>query len=474
VLAVFNTLSRAKEPVRPRTPGRVLMYTCGPTVYRYAHIGNLRSFLLADLVRRALEAGGTEVRQVQNITDVGHMTNEEFDRGEDRMLVSARLEDRSPAEIAEFYTRAYLADAAALNLRPAAAYPRASEYVPQMQELVAKLLERGHAYEAGGNVYFAVASFPGYGRLSGNTLDRLRAGHRQEEPDPRKRHHADFALWKAAGPGRLVKWPSPWGDGYPGWHIECSAMSLATLGEHIDVHTGGEDNVFPHHEDEIAQSEAVVGHQVVTTWVHGRHLLTDERKMAKSAGNFYSLRELAERGHGPLAARLLFLQARYRTPLNFTWDALAGAATTLDRVRSRMAEWARDEGGPGGLPGAPPVHQAVAAHADAYEKRFWQAIEDDLDTPKALAVLHDLERDESLPPAARYRSLAGFDRFLGLDLAAEVDQVLPAGAEELIAGRERARAARDFAAADRLREQLAGMGVEVTDTRAGTSWRLRP
>ncbi len=236
---------------------------------------------------------------MQNITDVGHMTNEEFDRGEDRMLVSARLEDKTPAEIAEHYTRAFLADAAAFNLQPAAEYPRASDYIGQMQELVAKLLEGGNAYEVDGNVYFAVESFPGYGRLSGNTLDQLRAGHRQEEPDPRKRHHADFALWKAAGPGRLVKWPSPWGDGYPGWHIECSAMSLATLGEHIDVHTGGEDNVFPHHEDEIAQSEAVVGHQVVTTWVHGRHLLTGDRKMAKSAGNFYALAELTRAGPQP-------------------------------------------------------------------------------------------------------------------------------------------------------------------------------
>ena len=201
MLELTNTLTRAKEPVRPRSAGRVTMYTCGPTVYRYAHIGNLRTFLLADLVRRALEAGGTEVHQVQNITDVGHMTNEEFDRGEDRMLVQARLEDRSPAEIAAYYTEAYLADAAAFNLQPAADYPRASDYVPQMQELVARLLERGNAYEVDGNVYFAVESFPGYGRLSGNTLEQLRAGHRQAEPDPRKRHHADFALWKAAGPG---------------------------------------------------------------------------------------------------------------------------------------------------------------------------------------------------------------------------------------------------------------------------------
>jgi cysteinyl-tRNA synthetase len=461
VLQVTNTLTRAKEPVRPRTPGRVAMYTCGPTVYRYAHIGNLRTFLLADLVRRALEAGGVEVRQVQNITDVGHMTNEQFDRGEDRMLVSARLEDKTPAEIADYYTKAFLEDVAAFNLRPAHAYPRASEYVPQMIELVAKLLERGHAYEVDGTVYFAVESFPGYGRLSRNTLDRLRAGHRQEKVDPHKRHHADFALWKAAGPGRLVKWPSPWGEGYPGWHIECSAMSLAELGEHIDVHTGGEDNVFPHHEDEIAQSEAVVGHQVVATWVHGAHLLTEGRRMAKSAGNFHALGDLAARGHSPLAARLLFLQARYGSQFDFNWDTLAGAERTLDRLRSRMAEWARDPRA-GKAPGC----------AD-HEQRFWEAVEDDLDTPKALAVLHKLEGDESLPPAARFTSMAAFDRMLGLDLAAEAGQTLPAGAEELIAGREQARAARDFAAADRLRDQLAGMGVEVTDTRSGTTWRLR-
>jgi len=462
MLAVTNTLSRAKEPLRPRSPGRVAMYTCGPTVYRFAHIGNLRTFLLADLLRRALEVQGTQVRQVQNITDVGHMVDEEFDRGEDRMLVSARLEDKSPAEIAAHYTEAFLADAAAFNLQPAAEYPRASDYVPQMQELVARLLEGGHAYEVEGNVYFAVESFPGYGRLSGNTLERLRAGHRQEEPDPRKRHHADFALWKAAGPGRLVKWPSPWGDGYPGWHIECSAMSLATLGEHIDVHTGGEDNVFPHHEDEIAQSEAAVGHPVVATWVHGAHLLTEGRRMAKSAGNFYALADLRERGHSPLAARLLFLQARYGGQFNFTWAALAGAGTTLDRLRSRMAEWA-DAPGAGTAPGCA-----------GYEQRFWAAIDDDLNTPRALAVLHELEGDESLPPAARFTTMAAFDRVLGLDLAAEVGRALPPGAEALIAEREAARAARDFAAADRLRDRLAAMGVEVTDTRAGTSWRLRP
>jgi cysteinyl-tRNA synthetase len=461
MLHVTNTLTRTKEPVRPLRPGRVGMYTCGPTVYRYAHIGNLRTFLLADLVRRALEADGVEVRQVQNITDVGHMVDERFDRGEDRMLVSARLEDKTPEEIAEYYTSAFLEDVAAFNLRPAHSYPRASHYVPQMIELVARLLEHGHAYEVDGTVYFAVGSFPGYGRLSGNTPDRLRAGHRQEGVDPNKRHHADFALWKAAGPGRVVKWPSPWGDGYPGWHIECSAMSLAELGERFDVHTGGEDNVFPHHEDEIAQSEAVVGHQVVTTWVHGKHLLTGGRRMAKSAGNFAALRDVTGRGHSPLAVRLLFLQARYQTPINFNWEALAGAERALARLRARMAEWARDE------------RAGQAPGCAGYEQRFWAAVQDDLDTPRALAVLAELEGDESLPPAARFTSVAAFDRLLGLDLAEAAGGALPAGAEELIARREQARAARDFAAADRLREQLAALGVEVADTRAGTTWRLQ-
>jgi len=446
------------------------MYTCGPTVYRPAHVGNLRTFLLADLLRRALEAEGAAVRQVQNITDVGHLTDERFDRGEDRMLVSARLEDRSPEEIAEHYTQRYLADAAALNLEPAHRYPRASAYVPRMIELVARLLERGHAYQAGGNVYFSVASFPAYGKLSRNTLDQLRAGHRQAAVDPHKRHHADFTLWKAAGPGRLVKWDSPWGEGFPGWHIECSAMSLGELGEHIDLHTGGVDNVFPHHEDEIAQSEAVVGHPVVGTWVHGEHLLCEGRRMAKSAGNFYDLDEVRARGHAPLAVRYLFLQARYRTQLNFTWEALAGAERALERLRARVATWPDD---PAAVEGVGDDH---AGRSRRYQERFQAAIDDDLDTPRALAILGELEADEALSPAARRSLVQRFDRVLGLDLgkaAATAGQALPPGAAELIEQREAARTGRDWATADRLREELAALGVEVADTRSGTTWRLR-
>ncbi|HZC98690.1 MAG TPA: cysteine--tRNA ligase [Actinomycetes bacterium] len=469
MLRVTNTLTRTKEQVRPRTAGMVRMYTCGPTVYRSAHIGNLRTFLLADLVRRVLEADGIKVRQVQNITDVGHLTNERFDRGEDRMLLSARLEHKTPAEIAEHYTRTYLADAAAMNLRPAHAHPRASDYVPQMVELVQRLLDKDHAYEVEGNVYFSVESFPQYGKLSRNTIDQLRAGHRQEGVDPRKRHHADFTLWKAAGPGRIVKWGSPWSEGFPGWHIECSAMSLGELGEHIDVHTGGVDNVFPHHEDEIAQSEALVGHQVVSTWVHGEHLLSEGRRMAKSAGNFHDLSSVRERGHSPLAVRHLFLQARYRSQFNFTWEALAGAERALERLRARMGSWARDRSavapdGPG---------PSATAATRPYQERFRAAIEDDLDTPRALAVLNELEADETLPPSARFHTVGAFDRVLGLDLARAVAAELPPGAEQLIERRQLARADRDWATADRLREQLAAMGVEVVDTRAGPTWRRR-
>jgi cysteinyl-tRNA synthetase len=467
MLQVTNTLTRKKEAVAPRTPGQLRMYTCGPTVYRYAHVGNLRTFLLADLLRRALEADGIQVLQVQNITDVGHLTNERFDHGEDRMLVSARLEGKTPAEIAEHYTQAYLADAAALNLEPAHSYPRASAYVPAMIELVERLFDKGHAYQVDGNVYFAVESFPAYGKLSRNSLDQLRAGHRQEGIDPRKRHHADFTLWKGAGPDRIVKWDSPWGEGFPGWHIECSAMSLGELGEEIDVHTGGVDNVFPHHEDEIAQSEAVVGHQVVTTWVHGEHLLTEGRRMAKSAGNFYDLRSVRERGHSPLAVRYLFLQARYRSQFNFTWDALAAAERALGRLRDRMAEWARTPA-PGPAAATIPTDAALA-----YQRRFRTAIDDDLDTPRALAIVGELESDEALAPSDRFQMVAGFDEILGLDLAGAAAEVLPAGAAELISEREQARADRDWAAADRLRDQLAGIGVEVVDTRAGTQWRLR-
>jgi cysteinyl-tRNA synthetase len=457
MVALYDTMARSVVEMSPA--GEVFrMYSCGPTVYRYAHIGNLRTFLMADLIRRVFEYQGAAVHQIQNITDVGHMTDDQFDTGEDKMLVSAGLEGKSPEEIAAYYTDAFLTDVAAINIQPAAEYPRATAYIPQMLEIIATLIERGHAYEAGGGVYFDVQSFPAYGRLSGNTLDKLVAGHRIEVDDVNKRHHADFLLWRPAGPGRVVKWPSPWGDGFPGWHIECSAMSIALLGETFDLHTGGEDNVFPHHEDEIAQSEGAVGHQVVRHWVHGAHLLSEGRKMAKSAGNFYDLRDLAERGHhDPLAVRLLFLQSRYRAQMNFTLDALGAAERTLLRWRRLMVTWsASDEAS---VPGA----------TDPYQKRFVDALNDDLDTPTAMALLSEVVSSSALSPPDKAALLLRWDRVLGLDLGKEIGVVreIPDAAKDLISQRERARQKKDYSTADRLRHKLLSLGIEVEDTPDG-------
>ena len=323
---LYNTLTRELDEVRPVQPGHVTMYTCGPTVYRYMHLGNLRSAMLADLIRRALEFEGDTVTQVMNITDVGHMTDESSPEAVDKMLLAMEDEGLEPLQIAEKYTRAALDDADAVGIRRPDLLPKATEHIPEMIALTERLIERGHAYVVdSGSVYYDVTSFPGYGKLSGNTLDNLKAGHRDLETDPRKRHDADFALWKSAGPGRLMKWPSPWGEGFPGWHVECSAMSMKYLGDRFDIHTGGTDLRFPHHEDEIAQSEGAVGHQVISIWVHGGHLRLAGQKIAKSTGNVVRVPELVERGLDPLAFRWLTFQTRYRSEMDFTWDAMEDA-----------------------------------------------------------------------------------------------------------------------------------------------------
>jgi cysteinyl-tRNA synthetase len=448
------------------------MYTCGPTVYRPVHIGNLRTFIAADLLRRALELEGLAVRKVMNITDVGHMTDDSQEEGgEDKMQLASEDEGLSPAEIAEKYTAAFHRDAGSVNILPATAYPKATEHIAEMVELTGTLIRRGHAYEVDGMVYFDVDSFPTYGALSNNTVDQLAAGHRALTPgggvDPKKRRHYDFTLWRGAGPRRLMKWASPWGEGYPGWHIECSAMSLKHLGEHVDVHTGGADLVFPHHEDEIAQSEGATGHQVVGAWSHAYHLLSEGRKMAKSAGNFYVLADLVQRGADPLAFRYLALQTRYREPTNFTWEALAAADRGLERYRKQMVEWFA---GPVAVPpaGSPAGWSAAGAELD---RRFREAVADDLNTPRALSIVAELG-PAAIEPGDKYRLLASWDGFLGLDLGRDVttrDQ-LPPGASEKIEARERARGDRDWASADRIRAELAELGIEVIDTPQGTRW----
>jgi cysteinyl-tRNA synthetase len=433
------------------------MYSCGPTVYRYVHIGNLRTFMLPDLVCRSLEYLGYSTTQVMNITDVGHLTDDTFDRGEDKMLVSARLENKSPEEIAAHYTTAFMEDASKLNLRRADQYPHATHYIPQMIELIEKLIARGHAYEVGGTVYYDIATFAAYGKLSRNTTDKLLAGARGEV-DPRKRHPGDFTLWKGAGEHRLQVWPSPWGPGFPGWHIECSAMSMSLLGDRFDIHTGGADNVFPHHEAEIAQSEGVTGHRVVTCWMHGGLLMLRGARMAKSAGNFFRISELEDQGFDPLAFRYLALQAKYRTKLDFSTEGLAGADRALGQLRERVADWS----------GATLTEDAEVAR---YEARFRDALADDLDLPAAMALVAELTHS-GVAVGDKAALLRSWDAVLGLDLdRAPSDVSLPEGAAALLEARANARTAKDFATSDRLRSELAALGVAVTDTAEGQRWK---
>ena len=509
-LQLRNTLTRRIEPVQPLQPGRVGMYTCGPTVYRFVHVGNLRSFLFADLIRRALLYHGLDVFHVKNVTDVGHLRDERPGQIEDPMLIQAGLEGRTPGEIAAAYEAAFHADEAAVNILPAHVYPRATEHIDDMIRLAEALEDAGHAYAtAEGNVYYDVGSFPGYGRLSGNSLTDLRAGHRGDvEPD--KRDPADFALWRAAGEGRLLKWPTHrWGDGFPGWHLECSAMSMRYLGSAFDIHTGGIDNVFPHHENEIAQSTPIAGQVPARHWVHGEFLLMHDRKMSKSAGNFQRVTELAEEGIDPLAFRYLALTSRYERKLGYSDGSLAAAAGALSSLRSRLGrlgappdggDWAtppplvagtagdRPEGiaaGPAGHGGAVALATSDRAAAPAaplsppgraLHDRFVAAIDDDLDMPTALALIREILRTRLGPDERRWLILDA-DLVLGLDLhrtwESPNDAPIPAAVSSLVEEREAARSHREFARSDAIRDQLAGLGWEVLDGPEGSSLRRR-
>lgn len=481
-LSLFNTLTRSVESIGPGVAGRFHIYSCGPTVYRYVHLGNLRTFILSDLVSRAATYAGFDVRLVMNITDVGHLADEILDRGPDRMLLAAETEGKSPSEIAEFYTSAFFEDIEAVGVRRADHYPRASLHVPQMIELIEKLIDRGHAYVAGGNVYYDVTTFDDFGKMSGNTLGALRAGHRGHDHDENKRHTEDFLLWRRAGARRLLKFDSPWGEGFPGWHIECSAMSLHHLGEEIDVHTGGIDLIFPHHENEMAQSEGVAGRRVVKVWVHGGPLLMGGKKMAKSKSNDVRAVHLRRRGIDPLAFRYLCLTARYRRQLNFSWDALEAADTALERLRRRLA--GADPADASGT--MPPRAVELSPRAAEYDAAFAGAILDDLSTPKALEVLHRAIADPNLVPSERHILARSWDGVLGLGLISGVDSEYPASstapppedrmpdADSLVEERAKARRARDFAeAGSSIRPDLDSQDIEQIDTLSGTAWRKR-
>jgi cysteinyl-tRNA synthetase len=455
-LRFFDTLSRTAQELVPVEPGRVSIYTCGPTVYRYAHIGNLRSYLMADWLRRLLEAHGYRVNHVKNITDVGHMRQDMLERGQDKVLAAALAEGKTPEQIAQHYTAAFLRDEAKLNILPAHELPKATDNVGEMVALADELVSKGFAYEMEGNVYFEVSKFRDYGKLSRQQAEGLEEGVRVDA-DPLKRDQRDFALWKAAEPGRALKWPSPWGEGFPGWHVECSAMAAKYLGPEIDFHTGGVDNIFPHHEDEIAQSEAAFGQRHVRTWMHGEHLLVDGLKMAKSTGNTYLISDLERRGFDPLAFRYLCATARYHTRLNFTFASLRAAQRGLVRLRRALHE-------PGGK-----GSKKATAEGERLREQFWNAACSDLNLPRALAVAWRVARSRLSTPVKR-ELLMDFDRLIGLDLVAPpVKAVIPADVTILAEQRQELRRRKVYDEADAIRDRIRSMGFEVQDGHKGSA-----
>lgn len=457
-MKLYNTLSRSKEEFIPIKPGKAGMYSCGPTVYNYAHIGNMRTYVFMDVLRRTLEAYGYKVKSVMNITDVGHLTSD-ADEGEDKMARAAQEQKKTPWEIAQYYTDVFFKDLQALNIKRPNLTPKATEHIKEMLDFVQALAARGYGYETDDGIYFDISKFPDYGKLSGNDLEAQLAGARVEV-NQQKRHPADFALWKKAPKEHIMQWESPWGMGYPGWHIECSAMSRKYLGDTFDLHTGGVDHIPVHHENEIAQSEALLGHPAVHYWMHGEFMMVDGGKMSKSLGNTYTISDLISRGYSPLAFRYLCLNAHYRSKLNFTWEAMSGAQVSYIRLLEGAYRHKN----------APRSPQAALLAQDAWEQ-FLEAAGDDLNIPKALGVAWTLIRS-NIKSADIYDALLKMDGILGLNLAQyepeqQRDEPLPAEIAQLAEERQKARANKDWALSDSLREELRAKGYEAVDSKDG-------
>lgn len=457
MLRLYNTATRRIEDFRPVRGKTVRLYTCGPTVYDYAHIGNLRSFIFSDVLRRVLESCGFRVRAVMNITDVGHLVAD-GDTGEEKIELAARREGKSAWEVAQWYTDAFVRDIKKLNIKKPSVMPRATAHIKEQIALVRELEKKGFTYRVTDGIYFDTAKLPTYGALAGQKLEEKEPGARVEV-NPEKRNPWDFALWKFSPKDRKreMEWDSPWGVGFPGWHVECSAMSRKYLGQPFDIHTGGVDHIPVHHTNEIAQSEVAYGAPLARWWMHGEFLLVDDRRMGKSEGNLITLHEIERRGFDPLAYRYFVLGAHYRSKLNFTWEALAAAAHALSGLRDTVRDWARPRIG-----------------CAEFEERFRQAVGDDLNTPQALAVLWELVKSD-YPTHAKAASLLLFDRVLGFGLDRYVAKTLrvPRTVRALVASREAARQAKDFIRADELRKQIEHAGFLVEDTAEGPRVRER-
>ncbi|TSA45588.1 cysteine--tRNA ligase [bacterium] len=474
MLKLYNTLSKSKQEFKPIHKGKVSIYTCGPTVYDYVHIGNLRSYMTADILRRYLEYSGYEVRLIKNITDVGHLTADDIaqaDTGEDKMLVALKREKsaqggsdsggKTPEDIAKFYEEAFHRDEDKMNILRAHFFPKATAHIPQMIKMIETLIEKGNAYEKNGNVFFDVTSFPNYGKLSGNTLEQLKVGARLEE-HPDKKNPWDFALWLKADPKHLLQWDSPWSKGYPGWHIECSAMSTEYLGDTMDIHTGGEDNSFPHHEAEIAQSECATGKKFVNYWIHTRHLLVEGEKMSKSKGNFYTPQDITRKGFDPMHLRLLYLSSHYRKNLDFSWKAMEQTKANYERI----AEWV------GKLKEIAAEIPKVQLSERFLKLNFRKAMDDDLNTPLALSVLFELITETNkkitgnkLGAEEAKEILTAFEKInkvFGLKFPGKETKI-PENIKKIADERQEARKNKDFQKSDEMRKGIEAKGYLIED-----------
>ncbi len=456
MLKLYNTLTRKKEVFVPIKKGTVTMYSCGPTVYNYAHIGNLRTYVFMDMLRRTLRYDGYKLKGVMNITDVGHLLSD-ADDGEDKMAKAAKEQQKTPREIADYYTAIFFRDLERLQIGKPEIIAKATDHIADMISYVQDLTEKGYGYETSDGIYFDIGKFDGYGKLSRLNLDEQIAGARVEV-NAEKRHPADFALWKKAEKNHIMQWQSPWGMGYPGWHIECSAMSRKYLGVPFDIHTGGVDHIPVHHENEIAQSEAREGKQTVNVWMHGEFMLVDGGKMSKSLGNTYTIDNLIERGYSPLAFRYFCLNAHYRKKLNFTFEGMDAAQTAYDRLLYTLYK-----------------HKTASAPTDAallekYRTQFGDAIDDDLNLPLALGVLWTMSKET--PSRDIFALALDFDRVLGLDLQSAHeeqadDEPVPEQVTRLADLRLTARKEKNWAESDRLRDEIAALGYSVADGKDG-------
>jgi cysteinyl-tRNA synthetase len=464
----YNTYSKQIEPFEPLEPGKVKIYSCGPTVYSHPHIGNFRSFLMADLLKRFLEFKGFAVSHVMNITDVGHLLDD-ADEGADKLEEAARKEKKDPLEIAKIYINSFMTAGKMLNIKPADSYPRATDHIQEMIDMIQSLIEKGHAYGVGGNVYYDVRTFKDYGRLSGNMLDDLNAGARVEV-NAEKKNPQDFALWKH-DPRHIQQWDSPWGRGFPGWHIECSAMSTKYLGRQFDFHTGGEDNIFPHHECEIAQSEGASGKKWVKYWMHARFLMVDGEKMSKSKGNLYTIQELVDKGFRKNAIRYALIASHYRQNYNFTFDGLKAAEQAIDKIAQCVFLLRQVTGGDTA------VRADVTAFIDKAIDAFDAALSDDLNISKALAAVFELVKDANkLTDASAGEAKAILDAIERIDSVLGVLEIAadetPAEILALAEERKQAKLAKNWARADEIRETLTAKGFVVEDM-PGHDYRIK-